>query len=61
MDFARSVAHPLVLNPGAPNSFMHNTLGGIDVSKSLDQHSQFMTKIQVGHDGRLKFEQDIMS
>ncbi len=30
MDFARSVAHPFVLNPGAPTGFADNTLGGSD-------------------------------
>ena len=30
MDFAWSIAHPFVLNPGAPLGFTDNTLGGSD-------------------------------
>ncbi len=31
MDFARSVAHLSILNPGAPTGCTDNILGGIDV------------------------------
>ena len=31
MDFARSVAHLFILNPGAPTGYTDNTLGGSDV------------------------------
>ncbi len=31
MDFARSVAHLSILNPGAPTGCTDNTLGGSDV------------------------------
>ena len=31
LDFARSVAHPSVLNTGAPIGFTDNILGGSDV------------------------------
>ena len=32
MDFARSAAHPLTLNTGAPNGFTDNALGGSDTN-----------------------------
>ncbi len=32
MDFARSVAHLSILNPGAPTGCTDNTLGGSDIS-----------------------------
>ena len=31
MDFARSIAHLSILNPGAPTGCTDNTLGGSDV------------------------------
>ncbi len=39
MDFARSVAHLSILNPGAPTGFTDNTLGGSDVYYRLYQQS----------------------